>query len=73
MSNLTNDIIAENLFERLEDMEGFMNHHEYADRQKQLLRDLSTGQFDEAQELVIMLEDRYSYERKVAWYEEYAD
>lgn len=73
MSVLENDIFAENLFERLEDMEGFMNLHEYADRQKDLLNLLARGQFEEAQELVMMLEGRYSYERKVALHEEYAD
>lgn len=60
MSNLVNDRIAENLFERLEELGWAMNTHDYGDKQAHLLRLLATGGFEEASDYVIKLEQDYS-------------
>lgn len=70
MSTLANDRFAENLFDRLERLEPSMSLPEYGRKQSKLLRLLSTGQFEEAEELVIEWErerftDKYDVKSEI--------
>lgn len=60
MSNIHNERLADNLFDRLEALEPVLNEHQYADMQKGLLQMFVHGQFEEAAEAVIKWEQDYS-------------
>lgn len=60
MSHQSNDLWAERLFERLEELEPAMNLPQYAELQSDLLRMLSRGEFYEAQDQVVKWEQDYS-------------
>lgn len=60
MSDLNNERLAENLFDRLEKLEPVLNIHQYAEMQQDLLGLLVRGSFEEAAEAVIKWEQDYS-------------
>lgn len=60
MSNIHNERLAENLFDRLEKLEPVLNIYQYAEMQKDLLQMFVRSEFEEAQEAVIKWEQDYS-------------
>lgn len=60
MSNLQNTIYVEDLVSRMEALKGAMSVFEYQDKQGSLITMFAAGEFEEAAELVSMLEERHA-------------